>query len=140
MFDIATQNPKEKPREKTTFYLTDELIKMLNTIQELGEHKSRNASVEEAVKFYFAFLTESISQEFLCGVFGNKIDSTLSRSNDRIASLLYKNSVELNLLARLIASDRNVSPDTYSNMRRKAVEDVKKSNGRISLKEISSEE
>lgn len=57
----------------------------------------------------------------------------------RLNSLLFKQAVETNLLTRIIAVDYDLSKDEYDKMRGKAVEAVKKSNGRFTLLDITNE-
>ncbi len=123
-------------KDRVSAYLSDEGRKKLNAIVELlnlSPTLGRSAAIEKAIDFYFAYLTGQLSMDYVCGVYGKQMDAIVNSAASRLSSLLFKQAVEINLLTRIAALDYDVSKDEYDKMRSKAVEAVKRSNGRIAL-------
>lgn len=119
---------------QTTVSLSVQILNKIKSLQEIEPAlNSRNRVIEEAVAFYFAYMTSEINQDFLCAVYGRKVEGIIGNNTDRIARLLFKEAVEMNLLTRLIASNFNIDKMTYDKMRKTAVEDAKATKGIISI-------
>lgn len=112
--------------------LPDSTLDKLESLQAIKK-LSRNQIIEEAVDFYYGYITSEINQNYLCSVIGQKIDGLINNSTDRIARLQFKEAVEINLLTRLIASNFNIDKTTYDKMRKTAVDDVKATKGIINI-------
>ncbi|WP_099203963.1 hypothetical protein [Scatolibacter rhodanostii] len=125
-------NQKNK---RVSLYLTEDKYRMLLGIQNERDSLNKNAVILEALEFYYGYLTGSISQDYLCGTLGTKLEAVQNRSNDQLARLLYRQSVEINMLVRLLASDKKMSKDEYEKVCRKAVQDVNSTRGIINLYE-----
>lgn len=123
-------NDKKQP---ATYRFTSDELDMLELIKNHNNLPTRKAAISEAIKFYYGYLSGSISQDYLCGTVGVKMEAALRRSDDHQARLLYKMSVQLNMLTRLLAKDKHVSKEEYDNSRRKAIQDVNTTKGIIDL-------
>ena len=131
------------PKAKLAVYLSEETLQMMKAIIQINNlHPTRghSSAVEEAIKFYFGYLSGTLTSEYLCGVYGQQVDGIVSRSTDRLASILFKQAVEINVLTRLLAGETEISKDDYAKMRGRAVASVKKSAGKINLLDTIAEE
>ncbi len=117
--------------------LPDSTLDKLESLQAIKK-LSRNQVIEEAVDFYYGYITSEISQNYLCSVIGQKIEGLINNSTDRIARLQFKEAVEINLLTRLIASNFDIDKNTYAKMRKIAVDDVKATKGIINVYDAQS--
>lgn len=123
-------------KNRVSAYLSDDGKKKLDAMVNLlglSPSLGRSAAIEKAIDFYFGFLSSQLSMDYLCGAFGKQIEATVNNAASRLSSMQFKQAVETNLLTRICALDYNLSTDEYSKMRSKAVDAVKKSNGRIGL-------
>ncbi|MEE0963661.1 MAG: hypothetical protein U0L73_05525 [Ruminococcus bromii] len=107
----------------------------INKLEQLTakEKISHNNIISKAIDFYYGYVTSSLSQEYLCSVFGQKVEGIVNSAADRSARLQFKEAVELNLLTRLIASNFEIDRMSYDKLRKKAVEDVKATKGIINI-------
>ena len=64
------------------------------------------------------------------------LDGYLGQLGDRMGRLLFKASVEQAICNHLIAADSDLDFETLERLRARAVNDVKRSNGQITFKEI----
>lgn len=123
-----------------TYRMPPDIMQMLEGIQSLVEAKSKTTVMNEAIKFYYGYLTSSISQDYLCGTLGAKLEAVQNRGNDRIARLLFKIAAELNLNTKILSFREKLSVDEYSKIRRKAIQEVTATKGIINLYEAGLEE
>lgn len=122
-------------KEQISVLLTSSALNKIKSMQAIEPLKnaSRNKVIEEAVSFYFSYITSELSQQYLCSVIGSKVDGLINSATDRLARLEFKEATEINLLTRLIASHFDIDKTTYDKMRKTAVEDVKATKGIINI-------
>lgn len=136
MNSITAYLRKETEMSKTqiSVLLPDSTLKKLESLQSLENASlSRNQIIEQAIDFYYGYKTSELNQDYLCSVIGQKIEGMLNNVTDRTARLLFKETVELNLLTRLTASQFDIDKMTYEKMRKTAVDDVKSTKGIINI-------
>lgn len=136
MNSITAYLRKETEMSKTqiSVLLPDSTLKKLESLQSLENASlSRNQIIEQAIDFYYGYKTSELNQDYLCSVIGQKIEGMLNNVTDRTARLLFKGTVELNLLTRLTASQFDIDKMTYEKMRKTAVDDVKSTKGIINI-------
>ena len=124
-------------KEQISIQIPKDTLKKIECISTLNDTlKSRNSAIEKAVDYYFGFLTANKSQDFLLTAYGQAMESAIKSSSDRLAKVLYKSSVETNVLTRVVAVALDVDRSQYDKMRKTAVEDTRFSNGIINLGEV----
>ena len=96
---------------------------------------SRSEFVMNALKFYVGYLNTKNASAFLPEVLSATLTGTLDGFAGRISSLLFKQGVDINLMAQIIAYDTDIDEGAYERLRGKAIRDMKRTNGRISFKD-----
>lgn len=125
---------------KTTIYVRKETYSKIDSLIQLsGGNQSRNDIIEKAVDFYFAYVTGQMSQDYLCGVFGGKMEGLIGTLATRFSKSSFRSAVELDMLTRMVASVLQISKSDYDKLRVKAIRDVKQTNGSIDILEAISE-
>lgn len=122
-------------KEAICIRLSPDSLSKLEALQKTEKAPSRNAVIEAAVDFYYSYKNSEISQDFLCSIYGQKVEGVVGNSTKRINSNLFKLAVEMNIVSRLLASQLDISKDQYDSLRRRAVEDAKGTKGIISAYE-----
>lgn len=125
---------------KTTMVLPKSTYKKLDVICKILESNSRNMALENAINFYFSYLTNALNQDYLCDIYGNKISSEIKILADRMAKIQFKTAVEIDMLTRLVATDLSISKDSYEKLRKTSVDSVKQSHGTINIFEAANGE
>ena len=105
--------------------------------QELGK-ESPSEFVREAIDFYMEWLNLDQKKKFLTPELESVMRATVRDSEERIARLMFKNAVELNLLTRLIYHDFNYKPEEVQVVRNEAIRLVGDTNGSLNLDYIDS--
>lgn len=130
---LADNSIPDSSRYKSSLYCSKGCFKKIKGLSALTNNDNRSKIIEESVNFYFAYISGQLSQEYLCGIYGKQTEAQINALGDRMASQLFKIAVNDNMMAALIASMQQLSPDDYQKMRSKAVQDVKSTTGVVDL-------
>ena len=95
--------------------------------------RSKNEFVEKAINFYVDYLETQDNQSLLPTVLQATLDGRLGRLEDHIARRKFTREVELDLLIGIIADAVEVDRDDLKRRRAQSVQNVKATNGLISL-------
>lgn len=98
------------------------------------ENRSKNEFIEDAINYYadaLALWDNTLLPRALKSV----IDGRLGQFEDRFARLAYKTAVELDMQNGLLADALNVPEEDLRRRRAESVQNVKHTNGRISLEQ-----
>lgn len=93
----------------------------------------RSEFMEKAILFYCGYLTAEDYRGYFPNVIVSAMQGTLDSLENRMANLLFKNTVELAMVLHVLAATQGIEEETLVDLRRMCVEDVKKINGTISL-------
>ena len=118
---------------KFAFYLTPEKKTILERRYQEDGSQSRTAFVEHAVDFYLDYLSANNSGLFLPSAVQSYLDGRLNQMENRMASLLFKQAVELDMGLSMLFQCVNVSEEELRRQRAESVANVKKANGKVSL-------
>ena len=95
---------------------------------------SRNQFVEQAVNFYADHLALQ-DNDSLPRAVTSALDGRLGMFEDRLASLLYKHSVELDMVMGILADSYELTEEDMRSRRADSVRNVKQTNGRLSFEQ-----
>jgi len=102
--------------------------------------RSRNEFVEQAICFYSDYLATQDMTEFLPPIFLQAVRGTIQCSEDRISRLLFKLAVEMSMMMNVLAVGLEIDDRQLDRLRGRCVQEVKKSNGSITFKNVVLEE
>lgn len=121
---------------KTGTMLPPSTIQMCDDNIHNANCKSRNDFIEEAIKFYVGFLNKEQDSKYISENLESIVQSTIKLSEDRIAKLLFKLSVEMSMMMNVVAANNNIDERTLIKLRGKCIKDVKSSIGTVTLEDI----
>ena len=120
-------------KTKFTVYVDDDFLKKTDKAVHASGCKSRNEFIIKAIESYIAEVT--LKQEN--PVLANKIAEVISQSNDialaKIKSALFRYAVYLDITVQLMSDYMDVDGYTLEEYRRRAINNVRRTKGRISL-------
>ena len=96
--------------------------------------RSKNEFIEKAVNRYADMLSAGESTTLPRAV-QSAIDARLKLFEDRISSLLYKQTVEMDMMTSLVLQSLNVSEEVLRQERAKSIAAVKRTNGQLRLEQ-----
>lgn len=98
--------------------------------------RSMNAFVEKAVNFYVGYLTVKDGNSFLPRSIQSAINGQLGMFKSDVIALLFKQSVELDMLNHLLADQFQLDEEYVARLRDDAMQNVKQINGAASLEQL----
>lgn len=125
------------PDEKIRFQMriSPETDQKIAAAMKLANSQSKNEFVENALIFYCGYLSAKNSDDFLPPALVSAMRGTVQDSENRIARLLFKMTVEISMMMNVLAVGLEINADDLDRLRGQCVRDVKKSNGSITFKD-----
>lgn len=120
-------------KEKFALYLTPEKKAVLERRYREDGSRSLTAFIERAIDFYLDYLSANDAGLFLPTALKSYVDGRLGQMEDRMSSLLYKQAVEQDMVAGILADAYQFSEEDLQRRRVESVKNVKRTNGRIAL-------
>lgn len=97
---------------------------------------NRNEFIRDAISFYMEWLDRSSTEKFLTPALESVIGSKIRDTENRLAHILFKMSVEQNMLAHILESTTDFTERDIENMRELSVREVKESNCTVNLEKV----
>lgn len=123
-------------KTKFALYMTPETREKLDRWHVADGSRSKTDFIEKAINFYIDSLATNDTGALLPTAVSSAIDGRLGMFEDRIAALMFKLTVEHSMMMNIIAADTNIDEVLLNKLRGKCVNDVKRTNGRISFGDI----
>lgn len=120
-------------RERLSLRISPVTNYRLRTAYKKAGCRSMNELAEQAISFYLDYLDTGNAGEFLPTALKSYVDGRLGTLEDRLASLSFKHSVEVDMMAGILADYFQISEEDLRQRRANSVNNVKRTNGRISF-------
>lgn len=124
-------------KEKFAFYLSPEKKAILERRYHEDGIRSITAFIERAVDFYLDYLSANNAGLFLPASVQSYLDGRLDQFENRIASLLFKQAVELDMGMSTLADCINLDEEYLRRRRADSIVNVKRTNGRLRFEQIA---
>ena len=122
-------------KEKFAFYLSPEKKALLERRYQEDGSRSLTAFIENAVDFYLDYLSANNAGLFLPTSIKSYLDGRLGQMEERLSSLAFRQAVEQDMVAGILADAYQFSDEDLRCRRSESVQNVKKTNGRVSLEQ-----
>ncbi|MCM1233994.1 MAG: hypothetical protein NC489_28135 [Ruminococcus flavefaciens] len=120
-------------RKKITVWLKPDIIERMDGWLNADNCKSRGEFTEKALRFYMGYLATEDVSEYLSRAMASTMRGILDDNENRHCSVMFKWTVELNMLMHVIANHFGGDPISLRELRGYAVDEVKRTNGQISF-------
>lgn len=123
------------PEEKTRIHtrITADTERKIAAAMPLANCQSQNEFVEKALHFYCDYLTAGDCTSVLPPIYLSALKATIQSTEDRICRLMFKQAVEMDMMMNVLAYGMEISGDTLHDLRGHCVQNVKKTNGAVTL-------
>lgn len=128
---IKTLNMK-KIRTGTMLYPST--IKLCDKYSEIANVDSRNNFIEKAIHFYVGYLDKDNNINYLNESIHQTITNNINLLEDRLSKTIFKLTIELCILTKIIAATHTIDEKTLDLIRTRCIFDVKETNGKLDLK------
>ena len=122
-------------KEKFAFYMMPEKKALLERRYQEDGSRSMTAFIARAVDFYLDYLSANNAGLFLPTSIKSYLDGWLGQMEERLSSLAFRQAVEQDMVAGILADAYQFSDEDLRRRRTESVQNVKKTNGRISLEQ-----
>lgn len=121
--------------EKIKFALriAPETQKLVKDLCPRDNCQSQNEFINRAIRFYAGYLSAKDAVEVLPPALVAALKGTVQDSEGRIARLLFKLAVELDMMMNILAAGMEVSEDDLKQLRERCVREVRQTGGNITF-------
>ena len=126
---------QENTTVRTGISINKELLNRADEAMKKTGARSRSDFIAEALDFYMAWLHSEETSKVLTPALESVISGRIGDTENRIARVLFKQSVELAMLMHVVAATHAVRPDDLDNLRKMCVGEVSKINGKFSFED-----
>ncbi len=123
----------EKIRKQIWF--TKECLLNCESGMKFDNSRFLNEFLENAVSYYSIYLLSKNNSDFVTQIFMNVLDAKLDQTETRLSKLMFKQAVEQAKTSHLLAYLSEVDDDTLKGLHLRCINDVKKTNGKISFED-----
>ena len=125
-----------REKAKLTFYMKEEQkMEIENRYTEDGS-TSRSDFVLHAVRFYLDYLSAGKAESFLPDAVCTMIEGQIGAYEQRLSSLLFKQTVEIDMMMRVLCDSVNIPEGYLQKIRGKSIKSVKSTNGHLRLEQM----
>ena len=121
----------EERKNRHTIWLTDSAWDTVETHYQKDNCTTRNEYIEKAVRFYAGYQDAEQADAYLPRVLAQVLEGKLDAFGKRIGRQMFKQAVDENLMANLVAFYFETDEDLVRKLRVKCVKNVKETNGEI---------
>lgn len=119
-----------------SLYLDRETVKTVDLFMKKHGYRSRNEFFETAAENLIADSMIKTSDDLLSEKLGKAIANTAEENAKAISKGLFRYAVQLEMLMRVIARMNSFTDDELVDMRREAINNVRRTRGKVRLDEI----
>lgn len=120
-------------KEKFALWIQSETLDEVRNMYKKANCRSMSEFIEEAVKFYCGYLSQKRNVEYLSNILVQQFQLGLNLSEDRLARLLFKLSVEMSMMMHVTAACYDIDESTLLRLRGRCVQELRELGGRIDL-------
>ena len=125
----------DENRHRHTVWMDDAVWDQVEAHYQADNCSTRNEFVEKAIRFYSGYLDTEHANDDLPRVLADVLEGKLGALGKRIGHLLFKLSVDQNLMGNVLAAGIDIDPDELRKARVRCVKEVKETNGEISFED-----
>ena len=96
---------------------------------------TKNEYIEKAIQFYSGYLDTKYADAYLPRVLSDVLEGKLGAFGKHVGHLLFKQAVDQNIMANLVAYLSNVDLDQLQKLRVRCVKNVKETNGEVDFQD-----
>ena len=122
--------------KRVGLYLEKDLVKRADDMVKQFLFKSRNEFFAAAVKNYIADYLLGSNESAVSDKLGKSIAKYSEDNAKAISKGLFRYAVQLEMMCRVLAIDRMITKDVLEGMRHEAINNVRRTRGKVRFEEI----
>ena len=122
-------------KNKITIRISDETLRKCEEGMRISDCKIRNDFIERAIEFYSGYVSSQTHTDFLSDVILESMAGIVKTSENHLARMLFKITVEMAKLESMLAAINDMDEATMRRLHIRCVNEVKKINGILTMEE-----
>ena len=122
--------------KRVGLYLDKDLVKRADDMVKQFHFKSRNEFFTAAVENYIADYLLGSNESAVSDKLGKSIAKYSEDNAKAISKGLFRYAVQLEMMCRVLAIDRMITKDVLEGMRHEAINNVRRTRGKVRFEEI----
>ncbi len=118
---------------KLTLYIQPETMEKVEQFYKEDCCTTKSDYIEKAINFYSGYIASDKYSDYLPKIILSTVGAKFDALGNRMASLIFKTAVELDMMLHVTAATNEIDESTLSGLRGMCVEEVKRLQGTISL-------
>ena len=114
----------------TGLYIDKGILDNITVNLEKSNSRTRNEFIVKAIRFYITHLNCKDNSDILTPALESVVSSKIQDTENRIARVLFKLSVEVAMMMNVVANSNRISFADLDDLRKLCVEEVSKINGK----------
>ena len=124
-------------RDKTSIglYIDKSVIQDIDSVLDKTNCLSRNEFITEAIRRYITFLKRKDYSDILTPAYESVISGKIATTENHIARVLFKQSVEIAMMMHVIAGAFQIDKDNLDRLRGMCVDEVSRLGGKLKFED-----
>ena len=123
-------------KQRVSLYLDKETVKTVDVFIKKHGYRSRNEFFETAAKNLIGDSALKSSDDILSDKLAKAIENVSEDNAKAISKGLFRYAVQLEMMCRVLAIDRMITKDVLEGMRHEAINNVRRTRGKVRFEEI----
>ena len=124
-------------KQRVSLYIDKETVKTVDVFIKKHGYHSRNEFFETAAKNLIADSALNFGEDIMSDKLAKAIENVSEENAKAISKGLFRYAVQLEMMMRVIAKTNHFTDDELEDMRREAVNNVRRTRGKIKLEDIA---
>ncbi len=130
-----TQKTGSEKKERIPVWLYPSTLEAIDRTMAADNCKSRSEFLENAAQFYAGYISGEEAVSYLPAALVAALRGTVQCSEDRVARLLFKLTVEIGMMMNVLAAGLEIDSSQLDALRGRCVQEIKRTNGTINFKD-----
>ena len=124
-------------KQRVSLYIDKETVKTVDVFIKKHGYHSRNEFFETAAKNLIADNALNFGEDIMSDKLAKAIENVSEENAKAISKGLFRYAVQLEMMMRVIAKTNHFTDEELEDMRREAVNNVRRTRGKIKLEDIA---
>ena len=123
--------------EKTSIglYIDKAVLQDIESVLDKTNCLSRNEFISDAIRYYVTFLKRGIYSDILAPTLDSVIGGKIATTENHIARVIFKQSVEIAMMMHVIAGAFQIDEDNLDRLRGMCVDEVSRLGGKFKFED-----
>ena len=131
--EIVEPEKQTEVKERIPLWLYPSTLAGIDRALRISNCKSRSEFIEQAVLFYIGYLSSKNTDDYLPPALVSAFKGTIQATENRLARLMFKQAVELDMMMNILAAGMEVSESDLKQLRERCIQEVRQTGGNITF-------